>query len=117
MKILIGIFILTLGVVTLGFSQEQEKRKPSIQELKKFNPKLGDIIADIDFDRKDTFKSDSAIVFTPKEFFKDREMYASPSPSLNPEMPIYRFPDSQSRMPIEKFEDSINYTLLIKEYK
>lgn len=41
-------------------------------------------------------------------------MDASPSQILK--MPIYRFPDLQSRMPIDKFDDSINYTFQIKEF-
>ncbi len=117
MKILTSIFILTFGVVAFGFAQGQEKRNPTLQELINFQPQIGEIIATVDFDKKDTLKLDSGIVFTPEEFFLDREMYAYPTPSQNLEMPFYRLPDPQSRMPIKEFDNSIHYTILIKKYR
>lgn len=116
MKIISSVFILTFGIASLGFAQDQKDRKLSIQDLKKIQPQLGDQIATIDFGKKHTTKLDTAMVFTPENFLLDREMYSSPSPAPNPNMPIYRFPDLQSRMPIERFDDSINYTIRIKKF-
>ncbi|SDD02028.1 hypothetical protein SAMN04488104_101242 [Algoriphagus faecimaris] len=117
MKYLISVLVLTFGVILFGFAQEREEKKLSIEDLKKFIPPLKDRLSDLDFGKKDSFLLDSASVFIPKTPFLDREMSATPRPSPTAEMPIYRFPETQSTMPIKKFEDSIHYTLRIKEFK
>lgn len=116
MKFLACIFVLTFVAIT-AFAQGNEKRKPTIQNLKDYRPQSGDIGFSIDLDESDTLKLDSAMVFTPKEFFLNREMYAKPVPSEELKLPFYALPNPQSRMPIKKFDDSVNYTILRKEFK
>lgn len=114
MKLLACILVLTFVAIN-AFAQGNEKRKPTIQDLKDYRSQSGDLLAIIDLDEKDTLKLDSAIVFTPKEYFLNREMYARPVPSKELKLPFYALPDPQSRMPIKKFDDSMNYTILRKE--
>lgn len=116
MKLLACIFVLTFVAITT-FAQGIEKRKPTIQDLKDYQLQSGDLGFSIDLDEKDTFKLDTGIVFTPKEFFLNREMYASPIPSEQLKLPLYALPDPHSRMPIKKFDDSVNYTILRKELR
>lgn len=116
MKILTIIFIL-IFVAIAGFAQGNEKRKPTTRELRDYQPQSGILLAIIDLDEKDTLKLDSAIVFTPEEFFLNRELYATPIPFQNLKLPFYALPNPQSRMPIKRFDDSVNYTILKKEYK
>ncbi|WP_297335107.1 hypothetical protein [Algoriphagus sp.] len=116
MKFLFSVLVLTFGVILFGFSQEPEKQKLSIQDLKKFKPRQKDSIRALDLSKKGSFLIDSAANLSPKRLFLDREMDATPWPSPKAEMPIYRFPDTQPTLPIKRFEDSIQYTLRIKEF-
>ncbi len=115
MKLFACIFVLTFVAVT-AFAQGNEKRKPTIQDLKDFRIESDVIISIIDLIDLDTLILDSVMVFTPKEFFLNREMYARPIPSEQLKLPFYELPDPQSRMPIKRFDDSVNYTILKKEF-
>lgn len=117
MKILISLFILAFGVVTLGFAQSNEKKKLTIPELKNLRPQLMDSLKVSDFNKRKPFQLDSARVFTPEIFLLDREIYPKSYPPQNSTLPYYLLPDPQSRMPIKPFPDSMNYTILKKEYK
>jgi hypothetical protein len=115
MKLIACIFVLTFVAIT-AFAQGNEKRKPRIQDLKDYRSQSGDLLAIIDLDAKGNLKLDSAIVFTPEDFFLNREMYSRPIPLQNFKLPFYALPDPQSRMPIKRFDDSVNYTILRKEF-
>lgn len=117
MKILISIFILTFGFVALGFAQSDEKRKLTIPELKNLRPQLMDSLKVSDFNKRKPMQLDSARVFTPEIFLLDREINPKSYHTKNSTLPYYLLPDPQSRMPIKPFPDSLNYTILKKEYK
>jgi hypothetical protein len=117
MKILASLFILTFGIVALGFAQSNENRKHTIPELKNHPPQLMDSLKVLDFGKLEPFQLDSPRVFTPKSFFLDREFNPKSYSPQNSTLPYYVLPDPQSRMPIREFPDSLNYTLLKKEYK
>lgn len=117
MKILASLFILTFGVVALGFAQSDEKRKLTIPELKNRPPQLMDSLKVLDFNKRKPFQLDSARVFTPEIFFLEREINPKSYSPQNSTLPYYLLPDPQSRMPIRAFPDSLNYTILKKEYK
>lgn len=117
MKILASLFILTFGVDALGFAQSEEKRKPTIPVLKNLPPQLMDSLKVLDFGELAPFQLDSARVFTPEIFLLDREFNPKSYPPQNSTLPYYLLPDPQSRMPIKAFPDSVNYTILKKEYK
>lgn len=117
MKILTFIFILTLGIITLGFAQKVEKEKLSLKELKSFRPQLLDSLKGLRFGKLDTLNLDPEIDFIPNDIFLDREMYTRPNPYLEEKLPFYALPDPRSRMPIYRFDDSVNYTILKKEYR
>lgn len=117
MKILASLFILSFGIVELGFAQSDEKKKLSIPELKNLPPQLMDSLKVLDFGKLAQFQMDSARVFTPESFFLDREFNPKSYSPQNSTLPYSLLPDPQSRMPIRVFPDSVNYTILKKEYK
>ncbi|GAA0879499.1 hypothetical protein GCM10009119_24670 [Algoriphagus jejuensis] len=64
----------------------------------------------------DTVGLDSNALLKPRPFSLDREITFISPPSYQSRMPIYTLPDSDSRMPVKEFGDSINYTILKKEF-
>lgn len=65
----------------------------------------------------DTLIFDSTMVFRPEVLVQEKHLKVSPL-SPEPFIPgIYALPDPQSRMPIKTFDDSVNYTILRKEYR
>lgn len=68
----------------------------------------------------DTLRRDSIEVHFPKEFLLERELNMSNLKSMKPNetsLPFFELPPSQSRMPIILFDESVNYTILKKEFK
>jgi hypothetical protein len=67
----------------------------------------------------DTLRLDSVEVHFPEMFPLNRELNLSP---LNPlqqhvvSLPFFELPPAQSRMPLIPFDESVNYTILKKEY-
>lgn len=118
MKKIALIFCLTFGLSILTFAQKGNLSVSPKSFLKNLpnQPKI-DFRNHHFFGKLDTLRSDSIEVDFPKEFLLNRELYAIPIPSQNLKLPFYALPDPQSRMPILKFDDSVNYTILKKEYK
>ncbi len=117
MKILIGIFILTFGVVALGFAQGEKKERPTTQDLKTYQPQLLDSLQELDFDSWNGLLIDSTQLFRPEGLFQEKFLKINPLPMEKPTPGIFPLPDPQSRMPIMPFDNSVNYTILRKEYK
>lgn len=117
MKILIGIFILIFGVVSLGFAQREENKNPTIKDLKSSKPQLLDSLQELDFDSWNGLLIDSAWIFRPEGLFQEKYLKIKPTLFEIPSPGIYALPDPQSRMPIKTFDDSVNYTILRKEYR
>ncbi len=117
MKVFISIFILTFGVVALGFAQSEGTKKPTTKELKNYKPQLMDSLRILDFETLDAFLVDTSRVFFPEGLFQERDLLFK-SQDIEKSIPgIYSLPDPQSRMPIKVFDDSVNYTILRKEYR
>lgn len=117
MKILIGIFILTFGVVTLGLAQREENKNLTLKDLKSYQPQLLDSLQVLDFDSWNGLLIDSTQQFRPEGLFQEKFLKINPLPMEKPTPGIFPLPDPQSRMPILPFDDSVNYTILRKEYK
>lgn len=117
MRLFFSLVFLNVGVVISGFSQDLEnpesKIKPSLIIPKSLPPLLE---IPLQFS-PDTVLFDSAKVFIPNNPFVERKLNFSPPLIEKPIPGIYALPDPQSRMPIKKFDDSVNYTILRKEYK
>lgn len=117
MKILAGILILTFGVVALGFAQSEKNKNPSTQELKTFQPQLTDSLNLLDLESWNGLLIDSTRIFIPEGLFQEKYLKMVPRVFEMSSPGIYPLPDPQSRMPIKTFDDSVNYTILRKEYK
>lgn len=117
MKILTGILILTLGMVTLGFAQVEENRKATIQELKTYQPQFLDSLNKLDLESWNGLHIDSTRIFRPEGLFQEKYLKMNPQAFEKSSPGIYPLPDPQSRMPIKIFDDSVNYTILRKEYR
>lgn len=116
MKYLITIFLLSIGTITLGFAQSEEKKSSTIQELRSFKPQLSDSINSWNLGKSDTFLLDSMDVFIPRGLFQERILSITPSILEIPSSSIYALPDAQSRMPVVTFDGSVNYTILRKKF-
>lgn len=117
MKILTVIFILTFGIVSLGFAQSEENKNSTIKDLKSYQPQLLDSLQVLDFDRWNGILIDSTRIFRPEGLFQEKFLKINPQPMVKPTPGNYPLPDPQSRMPIKTFDGSVNYTILRKEYK
>lgn len=117
MKVIFSIFILTFGVVVLGFAQSEATNKPTTKELKNYKPHLMDSLRILDLETLDAFLVDTSRVFSPESLFQERDQLFK-NQDIEKYIPgIYPLPDAQSRMPIKAFDDSVNYTILRKEYR
>jgi hypothetical protein len=65
----------------------------------------------------DTLQSDSIEVHFPNKFLLTRELDSSNPQPEKYTLRIFELPASQSRMPIIPFDESVNYTILRKEFK
>lgn len=68
-------------------------------------------------DKLDTLRSDSIEVHFPKESLLNRELNSSNLHPAKSSLPFFELPPSNSRMPIIPFDESVNYTILRKEFK
>ncbi|GMQ24959.1 hypothetical protein Aoki45_16410 [Algoriphagus sp. oki45] len=113
----IGCF-LTLFLGTLAWTQAQEKidtlsnsQKDTILYNWKFNPEFK-----TDSSQEGRILLDSGFTFLPKSLNPGGTIDLTPNPKFRVGIPTYQLPDPQSRMPIKTFDNSVNYTILIKEY-
>lgn len=119
MKAIILLFCLTFGISVLASAQDTRV----FISPHWLNKKLPDQPNPMDFrnhlflDKLDTLRSDSIEVHFPKEFLLNRELNSSnPYPGKS-SLPFFELPPSTSRMPIIPFDESLNYTILRKEFK
>lgn len=117
MKFTLSLLFLNVGFVISGFAQDLKNPEPKSIPLrivpKSIQPKLE---LPLHFS-PDTLEFDSTRVFNPEGLFQENYLKNIPGP-VEPSIPgIYPLPDPQSRMPIKTFDDSVNYTILRKEYK
>jgi hypothetical protein len=118
MKAITLLFCLTFGFSVLASAQDTgvfisphrlNKNLPS-------QPKI-DFRNHLFLDKLDTLRSDSIEVHFPKEFHLNRELnYSNLYPGKS-SLPFFELPPSTSRMPIIPFDESVNYTILRKEFK
>ncbi|HSF55929.1 MAG TPA: hypothetical protein VLA71_19395, partial [Algoriphagus sp.] len=87
------------------------------KDLKNNKPNLTDSLKAMDFGTMDAFLIDTARVFIPEGAFQERELRFKTQNFEKHTPGIYPLPDPQSRMPIKTFDDSVNYTILRKDYK
>jgi len=120
MKIFGSILFLILGFATKGMAQEHK-----IPDFKFDEPLLlpGSkflLPENLQSFTLDTTLNNSKIPFLPRSISIDREItsiFPIPSQmSFQSRMPIHKLPDSDSRMPVKIFDDSVNYTILKKEF-
>lgn len=64
----------------------------------------------------ETLLVDSSHVFIPKSLYTERQLNLLPKAEMRVGLPFFELPDPQNRMPIRKFDDSVNYTILKKHY-
>ena len=109
MKILGYFLLLTFGFAHQGFSQDRKKTNLKAKEFIT-RPELRTNLY-----RSDQFTLTDTLKLEPKIIFPDRKLDFT---SLSQDrMPVYVFPDPQSRMPIKIFDDSVNYTIFKKRYR
>jgi hypothetical protein len=120
MKIFGSILLLILGFATKGMAQEHKIPdfnfdKPLLLPGSKF--KLPENLQSFTLD---TSLNNSKLPFLPRSLSIDREnkpILTMPNQmSFQSRMPIHKLPDSDSRMPVKIFDDSVNYTILKKEF-
>lgn len=116
MKIIGYFLLMTFGFALQGFSQERKKHDIMPNESQTHPDLRTNFFENDQFPITDTLKLELGIIFpNPPEFFSKRKLdFTMPS---HYRMPIYELPDPQSRMPIKIFDDSVNYTILKKEYR
>lgn len=116
MKIIDCFLLLTFGFAQQGFSQDRKKTDLQAKEFITRPELRANLHRSDQFTLTDTLKLEPKIVFpNPPQFFPERK---SDFTNLSQDrMPVYVFPDPQSRMPIKIFEDSVNYTILKKRYR
>lgn len=109
MKIAGYFLLLTFGFALQGFSQDRKKSDLRPDELITHPELRTNLFGNDQLPISDTLKLEPRIIFP------DRKLdFTIPSQDR---MPVYVFPDPQSRMPIKIFEDSVNYTILKKRYR
>ena len=64
----------------------------------------------------ETLLLDSTHVFVPRSLYTERLLTLPKETKFRVGLPLVELPDPQSRMPIRDFDDSVNYTMLKKEY-
>ncbi|GMQ30496.1 hypothetical protein [Algoriphagus confluentis] len=116
MKIITSFFVIFLGTLGWTFAQEKidtlnKSQKDTLLYNWKFNPEFK-----TDSSQKGRILLDSGFTFLPKSLNPGGTIDLTPNPKFRVGMPTYKLPDPQSRMPIKTFDNSVNYTILIKEY-
>jgi hypothetical protein len=116
MKFIGGFLLLVFGIVWDGTAQEAPKSGLDSAKTR-FSPRFKfDLPENLRLFSPDTSLLDSGIVFFPRSLSIDRELNPVSVPYQS-RMPLLPLSDPQSRMPIKTFDDSVNYTILKKEYK
>ncbi len=116
MKIFGLFLIITFGFVFQGFSQGGKKPNLKSNESIVHPDIMHNLFENSRFSISDSLKLEPGIIHPnqPEFFSKGLSDFATPSPYR---MPIFELPDPHSRMPIKVFDDSVNYTILRKEYR
>ncbi|MDI1322101.1 MAG: hypothetical protein PSV36_05095 [Algoriphagus sp.] len=116
MKIIGYFLLLTFGFALQGFSQDRKKPNLKLDEFITHPELRTNLFGGDQFTIADTLKLEPRIVFpNPPQFFPERKLDFN---NLSQDrMPVHVFPDPQSRIPIKVFNDSVNYTILKKEYR
>jgi len=113
MKTFIFFSILAFGFTALVFAQQGNSKKPNLP--KGWNGKLQEIYS-FKHGEFNFGVPDSTWTLNPEILFQEKPLTGysfSPKKSLPGITPL---PNPQSRMPIKFFDDSVNYTILRKEY-
>jgi hypothetical protein len=117
MKSFFSFAFLNLGFVITGFAQNLENPASNTIPLRSVPKSIQPQLELPSTFSLDMLLFDSTKVFRPEVFFQEKHLKVSP-PSSELFIPgIYPLPDPQSRMPIKTFDDSVNYTILRKEYR
>lgn len=117
MKLILSLLFLNVGFVISGFAQDLKNSEPKNFPLRTIPKSIqSELELPLHF-FPDTLVFDSTRVFKPEGSFQEKYQKITPS-TMEPTIPgIYALPDPQSRMPIKTFDDSVNYTILRKEYE
>lgn len=117
MKFFGSFLLLVFGFVWEGVAQEVPRTdfnsdKPLFLPRSKF-----DLPENLRFFSPDTSRLDSGMSFFPGGLAINREINPVSTFPYQSRMPMHLLPDPQSRMPVKVFGNSVNYTILRKEYK
>lgn len=115
MKFIGSFLLLVFGFVWDGTAQETPKTDLDSAKTRFFPRSKFDLPENLRFFSPDTSLLDSGIMFFPRSLSIDRELNPVSLPYQS-RMPVLLLPDPQSRMPIKVFDDSVNYTILKKDY-
>ncbi|WP_111672435.1 hypothetical protein [Algoriphagus litoralis] len=119
MKTPILCFCLAFGLANFGFAQNEKLIAPYwINKNFQPSPKV-DFKNHLFLNPLDTLIQDSLEVHFPEMFPLNRELNLLAPNSLLQHalsLPFVELPPAQSRMPIIPFDESVNYTILKKEY-
>lgn len=110
------LLLLLIGTVATAFSQKKSERKPN---MGLDTPLYGNEFLQADLLKLKTPQSlyiDSVHTFVPRSLYTERQLTVPSGTNQRPGLPFVELPDPQSRMPIKEFGDSVNYTILKKEY-
>lgn len=118
MKTTALIFFLTFGFSALALAQKSNIGivPDGINKNLQSQPNI-DFRNHLFLGKLDTLRSDSIEVHFPREFLLNRELDSSNLQPWKSSLPFFELPPSQSRMPIILFDESVNYTILKKEFK
>lgn len=116
MKRIGTLLFFVLGVISTVFSQEKSEQKDS---LNLNGPGFGDQFSQnnpFELKTPPSLLIDSTHVFVPRSLYTERLLSLPKETKFRVGLPLFELPDPQSRMPIREFDDSVNYTILKKDY-
>lgn len=110
-------FYLAFGMANFAFAQNERLISPDLIN-KNFqpSPKI-DFRKHLFLNTLDTLSQDSVEVHFPEPLLLNRELDISNLQRGKSSLPYFELPPSTSRMPIIPFDESVNYTILRKEFK
>lgn len=115
MKKLGFLFIFLLGAASYAFAQvTSEQKSTGISDsllTDQFSKRLP-----LQITTPKTLLVDSTHVFIPRSLYTERLLTLPKETKFRVGLPLVELPDPQSRMPIRGFDDSVNYTILKKDY-
>jgi hypothetical protein len=104
-------------MTNFGFAQNEKLIAPDwINKNFQPSPKI-DFRNPLFLNTLDTLSQDSVEVHFPEMFPLNRELDISNLQREKSSLPFFELPEYQSRMPIIPFDESVNYTILKKEFK